>query len=108
MRENWTTFFAFAGVLLCLSVGAKATKNKEQTPILPTVTEAMVVGYGDGLQVTLWLETNEIQVDSLQDTGGESTVQNASISVYEDGWEAQTASGTWYLSRAGKVVFEKE
>lgn len=76
--------------------------------MLPTVTEAMVVGYGDGLQVTLWLETNEIQVDSLQDTGEQAKVENAAISAHEDGWDAQTANGKWYISKEGKVIYEND
>ena len=108
MRENWTSFIAFAVVLLSLSAAAKTTKNNEQTPVPPTVTDAMIVGYGDGLQVTLWLEKNQIQVDSLQDNGEQAKIENAAISVYEDGWEAQTASGAWYISKEGQVTFEND
>lgn len=99
MKDYQHFFWAGAIVLFALFGSAK---NLEKTPYKPRVVFATT----DTSQVIFYLEEGRIAVLDL--TGGVDRFENAILQNVGNGWEAQTASGSWHISNEGQLSFEKE
>lgn len=103
MKEQWTFFLTGGLVLVLLSTAAKATK--QHADMKPIKTESHVIAYTDSLELTLYLDENRFGIAPISEGLFEPRLENAVIRIVEDGWEAETAEGSWFVGKDGKVSF---
>lgn len=93
--------FLWAGAIVLFALFGSA-KNLDKTPYRPKVAFANT----DTSQVIFYLEEGRIAVLDL--TGGADWFENAVFQKVETGWKAETANGTWYISKEGKLIYEND